>query len=125
MVRSAVSPDARQYRKQLPAARACLRAAEVHPRADQDGLAQRALSAGDRASGRQEGGRAAEPYDPARWSCPPLSLLQYRGFGMAIRQGSITRNAVQMKPGEPGRPRIVLLHFTAPPIVGGVEAVIA
>jgi glycosyltransferase involved in cell wall biosynthesis len=30
-----------------------------------------------------------------------------------------------MKPGEPGRPRIVLLHFTAPPIVGGVEAVIA
>ena len=30
-----------------------------------------------------------------------------------------------MKPDEAGRPRIVFLHFTAPPIVGGVEAVIA
>jgi hypothetical protein len=30
-----------------------------------------------------------------------------------------------MKPENGGRPRIVFLHYTAPPIVGGVEAVIA
>ncbi len=30
-----------------------------------------------------------------------------------------------MTSGEPERPRIVFLHFTAPPVVGGVEAVIA
>ena len=30
-----------------------------------------------------------------------------------------------MKPANGGRPRIVFLHYTAPPIVGGVEAVIA
>lgn len=30
-----------------------------------------------------------------------------------------------MNSADPGRPRIVFLHFTAPPIVGGVEAVIA
>jgi mannosylglucosylglycerate synthase len=44
---------------------------------------------------------------------------------VARRKGSITGNIGPLGSGQPGRPRIVFLHFTAPPIVGGVEAVIA
>jgi len=44
---------------------------------------------------------------------------------VAEREGSIAADAKPVKPGRGDGPRIVFLHFTAPPIVGGVEAVIA
>jgi glycosyltransferase involved in cell wall biosynthesis len=44
---------------------------------------------------------------------------------VARHKGSVAGNVGSVSSGEPDRPRIVFLHFTAPPIVGGVEAVIA
>ncbi len=45
---------------------------------------------------------------------------------MANGQNAVAANAGQVEPRQPSaRPRIVLLHYSAPPIVGGVEAVIA
>jgi len=44
---------------------------------------------------------------------------------VAKRKNTPAGNASQITPEVQERPRIVLLHFTAPPIVGGVEAVIA
>ena len=42
---------------------------------------------------------------------------------MANGQSTVAAHARQIKQNGPSLPRIVMLHYTAPPIVGGVEAV--
>jgi mannosylglucosylglycerate synthase len=44
---------------------------------------------------------------------------------MANGQSTVAAHARQIKQDGPSLPRIIILHYTAPPIVGGVEAVMA